>query len=297
MLKSSSIKSLISISTLVLLFVSCSNQYPEIVLNGTRADIMSMLQSQDITQRATLPSNNFNFISENGTSIIAKPNSFIFEDSGDLATGIIDFEITELFTKSEILQYGIETRSINSIIESDGEFYFSASQNGQSLRLADNKFLSVATPNSDPNPGMELFIAAEDTWLPTGDSLNIFMQNGADSFNGYEFESDRLDWVNIDYFTKFDFDLTDISICLPEEYQDDKIYLWVVFKDIDVVLNSSGENLPIGEDISIVCIAAVSEDIFRIDIRDITVQEGLKINLNPKLESAENINILLKDLD
>jgi hypothetical protein len=279
------------------MFSSCNDFDPITELNGTRADIRSMLQSEDITQRSSIPSDNFRFESEKRTIVTAEPNSFIFEDSGNLASGMIDFEMTELFTKSEILQYGLETKSLNSILESDGEFLFSASQNGKSLQLDNDKALRLEVPNSNPNPNMGLFVAGEGTWWPTDNPLNVFASGNQASFSGYIFSADRLEWVNIDYFRKFDLALTDISISPPEGYQDDKIYLWVVFRDIDVVLNSKGENLPIGEVVSIVCIAAEDEDNFRIDIKEVTIEEGLLVNLDPKRKSAEKIKNLLKELD
>lgn len=282
---------------LLFLIVSCTDFDPVDDLNGTRADIRSMLRSEDITQRASIDANNFTFVSKMGTIVSAEPNSFVFVDGGTLATGMIDFEMTELFTKSEILQYGIVTESNNSILESDGEFLFRASQNGQPLRLVYGKGLRLKVPNPDPNPGMELFFAGEGAWWPSQDTLNTILTGNPSSFNGYEFFVNRLDWVNIDYFTKFDLDLTDIKICLPEGYQDDIISVWIVFRDIDVVLGSSGENLPIGEAISIVCIAAEDESTFRMDIQNVTVKEGLKVNLDPKEESIENIKKLLKELD
>ncbi len=286
------------LSVLLLLLFSCNDDFdPTTELNGTRSDIISMLQSEDIIQRASIDSDNFTFESNKGAIVTAEASSFVFKDSGTLATGMIDFEVTELYTKSEIMQYGIATQTANSILESDGEFLFSASQNGQSLRLANGKALDLTVPNPNPNPGMELFTLGEGVWWPLGDAPNIITTNEIDSFSGYECFVERLDWVNIDYFTKFDLELTDISICLPEGYEDDKISLWIVFRDIDVVLNSSGENLPIGEVVSIVCIAAEDEDTFRIDIQEVTIEEGLKVNLDPKEESAENIKKLLKELD
>jgi len=34
----------------------------------------------------------------------------------------------------------------------------------------------------------------------------------------------------------FDLELTNISVCAPEEYQGDKIQIWIVFQDFDIVL-------------------------------------------------------------
>lgn len=283
---------------ILFLFSSCNDGFdPTLDLNGSKSDIISMLQSEDIIQRASIDSDNFTFVSRKGTIVKADANSFVFTASGKLATGMIDFEMTELFTKSEILRYGIVTQSFSSILESDGEFFFSASQNGQPLRLASNKSLNLLVPNSNPNSEMSLFSIVEGSWLPEDNILNILVSDIPDGFNGYEFFVNRLDWVNIDYFTKFDLDLTDISICLPDGYLDANITSWIVFRDIDIVLSSSGKSLPIGEVVSIVCIAAVDEDTFRLDIQEVTIEEGLKVNLSPKKESIENIKKLLQKLD
>ena len=144
---------------------------------------------------------------------------------------------------------------------------------------------------------MEIFFESENTWWPQGDTLEIINSSNVDGFNGYYFGFDRLGWANIDYFTKFDLDFTDISICLPEGYRDERIAVWIVFKDHDIVLNSYGENLPIGEAIDIICIAAEDEETFRIDIQEATVHVGLKVNLNPQIQSVEQIKALLKELD
>jgi len=284
--------------SLIVLFNSCKDDFdPTSDLNGSKADIISMLQSEDIVQRASIDSDNFTFVSNVGTIVNAEPNSFEFIADGTLATGMIDFEITELYTKSEILRYGLPTESQGSILESDGEFLFSASQNGEPLRLANNKSINVSVPNSEPNPDMELFRGAEGTWWPSDNPFIILGPDTSEEFEGYGFEFDRLTWVNIDYFTKFDLELTDISICVPDGYQEDNILSWIVFRDIDVVLNSTGQNLPIGEVVSIVVIAAEDEDTFRLDIQEVTIEEGLKVNLDPQEESIDDIIDRLKELD
>ncbi len=64
MLKSSSTTFLfVLLTALLFMFSSCTDSEQPIELNGDKVDIMSMLQSQDITQRASIPSNNFNFVS------------------------------------------------------------------------------------------------------------------------------------------------------------------------------------------------------------------------------------------
>jgi len=285
----------VALIPILFFFISCDDDGNSVSdLTGTRADISAMLQSDDIVQRVSLDSDDFRYVSNAGNLISAEPNSFIFRNGGALVTGMIDFELTELFSKSEILRYGIPTQTTDAILESDGEFLFAASQNGEPLRLASGKDLNVIVPNPEPNPQMELFREGEGLWWPLGDSLNVI---NVDGISAYDFSFDRLDWVNIDYFTKFDLELTDISICLPGEYEDENIALFIVFRDMDVVLSSSGQNLPVGEVVSIVCLAAVDEDTFRIDIQEVTVEKDLKVNLDPKEESVETIKKLIKELD
>jgi len=278
---------------------SCKDDFdPLTELNGTPADVMAMLQSEDVTQRARIDSDNFTFTSRAGNTFSAEPNSFVFED-GTLVTGMIDFELTELYTKSDILRYGIPTMTFNSeILESDGEFLFVASQDDRELRLASGKRLDMVVRNPEPNPGMQLFQEVEGLWGATDIPVNTFVVGDTvGGFPRYETFSDRLEWVNIDYFTKFDLDLTDISICLPEGYKEDQVAVWIIFKEYDVVLPSGGRNLPIGEEVYVVCIAAENEDTFRLDIQEITVAEDLKVNLEPKRTSEEDIKQRLAELD
>jgi len=260
---------------------SCSENFdPATDLNGNSSDILSMLQSEDITQRASIDSDNFVFTSNAGTVVRALPNSFVFDD-GNLASGLIDFEMTELYTKSDILRYGIPTMTYRSeILESDGEFLFKASQNGQKLTLATTRALSFFVMNSEPNPEMLLFRPFEGLWRFTDYPINAIGPSPTNSFSGYEAFSTELDWVNIDYFVKFDLELTDIGMCLPDGYKDNSVKLWVVFKELNIVLATDGRNLPIGEDIFVVCIA-----------------EDLKVNLEPKRTSEEDIKERLAELD
>lgn len=291
-------KCLFSILLLSTVF-SCKDDFDPITdLNGTRNDITAMLQATDITQRATVDSDNFVFRSAAGTLVKALPNSFVFDD-GTIATGMIDFELTELFAKSEILQYGIPTMTYDGeILESDGEFLFAASQNGNALELANEKVLQLLVPNDDPNSGMQLFRPIEGLWGLTESPVNVIeVSDTTETFWGYETFPDRLAWVNIDYFTKFDLALTDVSICLPEDYKDSAVITWVVFKNLDIVLSTDGRNLPIGEEIYVVCISAENEDTFRLDIQEVTVEVDLKVNLDPKRTSEEDIKKRIKELD
>ncbi|MFZ1703254.1 MAG: hypothetical protein WAT79_02850 [Saprospiraceae bacterium] len=278
-------------------FSSCLDDFdPFSDLKGSRADIRNMLKAEDITQRKSIDSDNFTFISKTGVVVTAKPNSFAYID-GTIASGMIDFEMIELFTKSDILRYGIPTQTKEAILASDGEFLFKAFQNGQPLNLTEGKVLKLFVPNPKPNPEMELFDGVEDLWWKTNNTDNFRVIRDEDVIKGYLFSIERLKWVNIDYFTKFNLPLTPITISLPDGYQQDKISMWMVFRDLDVVLPASVKNLPIGQVVSIVCIAAEDTNTFRMDIKEVTIEEDLKVNLDPKEASAATIKKRLSELD
>jgi len=289
---------LVVLLPMLLMLSSCDDFDPTTDLNGTKGDIVAMLESTDIVQKASVDSDNFVFNSRAGTTITAEPNSFVFAD-GSIASGMIDFELTELFTKSEILQYGIPTMTYRSeILESDGEFLFGASQNGNELEIAAGKALQVMVRNPEPNPGMQLFDAVEGFWGLSNSLFNVILELDTSNVDlGYEFFATDLDWVNVDYFTKFDLELTDISLCLPEGYDQEQVVVWLVFKDLDVVLPGTGTDLPVGEAVYAVCIAAEDDENFRLDIQEVTIAVDLKVNLDPEKASVEEIKRRLKELD
>ena len=89
------------VAALLFLLISCSDSDQVKVLYGTKEDIMTMLQSDDITQRASINSNSAIFYTEKGGQNTMNTNNlFVFEENGNTVTGMIDFEVLELYTKS-----------------------------------------------------------------------------------------------------------------------------------------------------------------------------------------------------
>ena len=291
----------------ILIPFSCTDNFdPATGLNGTVNNIEKMLKSDDIIQRVSLPVTDFNLNTRNSTRIWALPNSFVFEDNGTLCTGNIDFEITELFTKSEILRYGIPTITLdNKIIESDGEFLFSASQGNRKVKLAPQKKIILSVSNDTPNNKMELFTAIENTWRTAGDELNpiniVNVPNDVFNNIGYGLELNSFRWVNIDYFTKFEKPLTATTIVLPTGYNNNNTKLFAVFADLNIVMPIYGNNytvmLPVDQKVNFVVISAESNDEFRFEIKKEIIKDKLKVSMNPKRTSESQIKKALKSLD
>ena len=282
-------------SLILLLITSCRDNFdPQTELNGSTSDILAMLREDLNTQTASIDSDNFSFISDRGAIVTAEPFSFIFKDDGSLCSGLIDFEFVEIYTKSDILRFGIPTWTLSGeILESDGEFNFAASQNGRDLILADDKSLTLRVPNPEPNTDMQLFEQIEFSWNAV-DSLIT------DEF-GYEAGILNLDWVNIDYFTKFDDELTDVIVELPTGYDRTNTLGFAVFEDLNIVLPLWGDplnaKLPIGEKVTFVAISSEDENTFRFDSSDQTITEDLLVMLDPIRTSIEKIKAFLAALD
>jgi len=295
------------LSLAVIVPFSCTDDFdPTTGLKGTVNDIEKMLRTDDIVQRVSIPVDNFDFKSIHNTTLWAPPNSFIFEDNGAQCIGKIDLEFTELFTKSEILRYGIPTITLdNKIIESDGEFLLSVSQGNRKVKLAPQKKIALSVSNDNPNNQMELFSAIENSWRPVGDELGtINVVNTSNDFFvnvGYGLELNSFRWVNIDYFTKFDRPLTKTSVVLPKGYDNNNTLIFAVFVDLNIVIpifgNGYSAMLPIDQKVNFVAISAESNNEFRFDIKKVIIKDNLTLSMNPTKSSESQIKKALKSLD
>ena len=159
---------------------------------------------------------NFSVSASNGGTIYGKkgsvisipPNAFVTQN-GLPVNGNVDIRIKEIFTNSDMIFSGIFPVSKGDIINSGGEIFVSASQNGNTLRVANGKYLAVDMPAQAVDPQMELFFAGPDespaqtnwTVLDTASSSRsnfVYYSNG----NTYNINLDSLGWCNIDRFLK-----------------------------------------------------------------------------------------------
>jgi outer membrane protein assembly factor BamB len=312
-------------SLIVLCATSCKKDIdvfiPDVVvLNGEVSDIFAAFGTSPDKETFNVNSDNWIRVSTANASVIeAQSESFELPD-GSLATGDIRLEITELFSKGEILMYGIETISEGRILESDGELIIRAFQGDQELSLAPGKRINIKVSNPNPREEMELFYgqtkvdpAGVETrdWLEAdGDSLstaNVWESQWEDSVRvgfGYECFSDSLDFVNIDYFTKFDLDLTQACVNLPNGYDTDNTVVFAVFDDYNIVLSLAGNpdlemfcaNLPVGENVQFIVTAAEDEDTFHFGTASSTIDENLFVEIIPEETPIDDIKAYLMSL-
>ncbi len=200
-----------------------------------------LLQLDDIAQIYRVDEDDFSIRTEYGVLITADPGSFVFRDTKEPVTGQIDFKVIELFTKVDIMRFGIQTNTYrDGILVSEGELYLEARKDNRALELAPSEKIRVRVPADELNDDTQLFSAAEGFWFPADTSSTVDINEWPENEDiwavGYDAFLDKLGWVNYDYFLGEE-NLRRIEISLPEGYTANDTHGWVFFDDLTVALN------------------------------------------------------------
>lgn len=97
---------------------------------------------------------------KNGTRIIIKPNTFIFNDGQDVKEPI-QIELKEVFDKSDMILNGLGTVSDGRLLESFGMIHLSATSEGRGLGIIDNGSIAISIPNKRKGDNGELFYGSK----------------------------------------------------------------------------------------------------------------------------------------
>lgn len=297
-------------------------------ITGDIGDLLSKLQPDTDKETHDLDADIGGTIQTNvGTNYIFEGGSFVTMDNQPV-TGPIQIEILELYSKGDIVKYGRQTISNGQILRSDGEFLVKAYQNGQELQIAPGESYKIQVQNENPDPAMLLFEGDDsgDTfnWLtfdlelpnPSWGGVNsLWPSEWEDSLSsegfgfGYEIFSDRFDWLNCDAFANYPpEDLTEISVTLPEQYDNSNTVVFIVFNDENTILSMWGDpdtesfvswQVPIDTDITIVVMSSTGEagvEEYQLDLISTTITDGLVIEGEPEDATIEEIENALDGL-
>lgn len=169
-----------------------------------------------------------------GTMIYISPNSFVTQ-SNQAVTGNLTIELREIFSKRDMILSNVSSTSGGKPLISGGEFYFSAKQNGQKLKLAVNSGVYAEVP-AGPHPSYQMkeFYAgtldANNDWdsIPTQNSIQVFK----DSMNPqyyYHFQIDSMNWINIDYFSVTPGPATAIAAGIGNDFDSSNCFVFIAF--------------------------------------------------------------------
>ena len=113
-------------------------------------------------QTFTLDPSRINVLNgRNGTKVIVPDNVFR-KRNGSPVFGLIQFELTEYYQKSDFVLNDLHTMSGDRIIESGGTVYLKATQNGNELVLKEGEELRIKLPSSAPKSDMQAFFGVEN---------------------------------------------------------------------------------------------------------------------------------------
>lgn len=226
---------LLVLSTLT--FYACDQEEPEKV-----SELIAFFDSNlaNATQTFTVEAASTSTITgAKGTRIQVFPNSFQ-DDDGNIVSGSIDIELTEILDLKDMVMMNKPTTSEGRLLTTGGELKVSALQNGQALNLSPNARMVFNVPTTTADPNMELFLGQESDdgtveWLTadtlglTGDSL-IAIEDTANLyywFNIGDYGDDDWGWINCDYFYGDSNPTTSISIKPNEGHDATNTNVWL----------------------------------------------------------------------
>ncbi len=165
--------------------------------------------------------------------------------NGQVITGNVAVKLLLIKKKGAMISADKPTTSDGRLLVSGGEMFVGLFQNGQELKLAQGKEISIKYNDSPIVPFMKVFYGSESSpdqfnWLPA-DTLNgqLFPGN-----NFYTVIATKLRWINCDYF----FDTTGIqrvqvAASLPPQYTNANTSAYFVFNDLRSVVGMYGNSI------------------------------------------------------
>ena len=303
-----SIKVVLLMMMSVILLTNCKRDKLETVDEG---DTTPDIPISNFFAKYQPPTENFTINEDQGATIIGtkgtvirfNPNIFV-DQSNNPVTGNIDIQLTELYSKGDLLLSKRPTVSGSEMLVSGGAINLVVTQNGQKLTNNTWGGVNITMPgNGNPIWGMEIFNGVSDVftnqdqnvdstfdWTVDPDSSWVGVDSISwqqDSMNvtfsdfSYFFSCNALDWINCDYYWGVD-PKTTVSVHVPKEFENHNTNVFIVFKNIRSVLELycwlSGDpyhdynsaRMPIGSEIQVIVISG-KDDEYYASVSDHTV--------------------------
>ncbi len=200
--------------------------------------------------------------------------AFCCAGSGGLTiTGKVYVELLLIKKKGDMIRADKPTSSGNRLLVSGGEMFVKLTKNGQELKLAQGKSITLKYNDSPILPGMQVFYGDESNtnqfnWNPS-DSINNLVIAGS---NFYELTSKQLRWINCDYF----YDTTGINRVqvganLAPQYTNANTSVYLVLSNMRSVLGMYGNTatrkfisgkVPVGQQAKVIVLSKQGNDYY-----------------------------------
>jgi hypothetical protein len=193
---------------------------------------------------------------------------------GQTITGKVYVELLLIKKKGDMIRADKPTGSYNRLLVSGGEMFVKLTKNGQELKLAQGKTITLKYNDAPILPGMRVFYGDESNpnqfnWNPS-DTFNLSQVISGNNF--YELTSRQLRWINCDYF----FDTTGINRVqvganLAPQYTNANTSVYLVFSSMRSVLSMYGNaatkkfisgKVPVGQQAKLIVLSKQGNDYF-----------------------------------
>jgi hypothetical protein len=223
--------------------------------------------------------------------------------------GTIKVEVLALRSKGDFIKHLVSTTSGNYLLETGGSFFVRLLQNGQEVNLSPGTTYKLRTKDTLPKNDMKFFYGSTPfssdslfTWLPgAGSNVNGTVSIWKDSATlnklGYEMVTNKLHWVNCDYFIDSTLPKTRLNTILPFNFTNKNTIVFAVFKNKKIVVRLNADignksfyalNIPINSDVTLVSLSMIDNK-FYLGNSDITVTNANFNSLSPQQKTINDI--------
>ncbi len=222
----------------------------------------------------------YTFTSAQGTTLVI--NGSCLRKNGNPVTGMVQLEFIEVYDRATMALTNKLTMAINGnneeeVLESGGEFYVNATQDGISLTTTCGMSLKVPTSiTGGTKAGMQLFDGAIDSagnlsWTVTT-AQDFYVQSNPDK---YAVILSSFGWYNCDKFFNDPRPKTAITVLIPSGYENAS-QVFLSTNEVPNSLGRTGGDYPIGLECNIIFVTEDNGN-FRYVIKPITVVNNQQV--------------------
>ncbi len=221
---------------------------------------------------------------KNGTQLAIKASTFTSVNN-TIVKGLVQLEIKEAYSFTDIIANGLHTVSNGNPLESAGMIYMNALQNKEALDINIKKPIMVSMPAKQKVNGMQLFylnknandnlLTSYSNWIANGQEQNLHQKEH------YEFSIRNFGWMDCGHFNVFKQPKATVEIKLHHVDDSNTIRGMLVLPKRNSILNlqyTNGgfikHNLPAGEEAYFVAFKNMDEKVVTI-IQKIIINEGI----------------------
>jgi hypothetical protein len=276
--------------------------------------LKDMLRPVASTDSFEVNNNPVTIVAANGLTCTFPPQCCT-RPNGQPVTGLVSLQTLLIRKRGDMVAADKPTVSNNRLLVSGGEMFVRLTKNGEELRLAPGKVITLQYNEPQPVNNMRVFYGDESNpdrfnWLPadSGGITQPVLIGPAN--NNYIVNSTKLRWINCDYF----FDTTGINriqvtASLAPQFTNANTMVYLVFNNLRSVLGMYGTVatkkfqsglVPVGQPVTMVVISKQGNDYFLGRESFITgqyiVAQQQPVGVAPQPSSLQDIQTYLSTL-